>query len=362
MVPPVPELHPPADAERETHGRIFLSTEWRDLLMLNYEIDPALLHPFVPRGTELDSFEGTTYVSLVGLRFARTKLFGLISVPFHSDFDEVNLRIYVRRREGSETRRGVMFIREIVSPPAVTFVARMAYAENYGTLPLRHSIDFTDSGGSIEYSWELKRQMFRLHGQTEGSPSLAANGSLEQFISEHYWGYSRRRDGSSLEYHVLTSRGESGVRRTLHLKAKAPHSTDLPSAASSRGRRAQHLSPTVRPFVYCRSSHRLSLSSKVITRKIFPRALVLESANSMDKAGQVLGGALRRLHRPEAALAWLVSSWPKIVGKALAARTRPLRCEKGCLEIAADNKAWRKQLEDMKPNSAPASMKPGAGS
>ena len=154
MVPPVPELQPPATAERETRGRIFLSTEWRDLLMLNYEIDPALLQPFVPRGTELDSFEGTTYVSLVGLRFARTKLFGLISVPFHSDFDEVNLRIYVRRCEGSEIRRGVMFIREIVSLPAVTFLARLAYAENYRTLPLRHSINLTDSGGSIEYSWE----------------------------------------------------------------------------------------------------------------------------------------------------------------------------------------------------------------
>ena len=202
MVQPVPELQPPADAERVTRGRVFLSTEWRDLLMLNYEIDPALLHPFVPRGTELDSFEGKTYVSLVGLRFARTKLFGLISVPFHSDFDEVNLRIYVRRREGNEIRRGVMFIREIVSVPAVTFLARMAYAENYRTMPLRHSIDLNNSGGSIEYSWELKRQRFRLHGQTEGSPSLAADGSLEQFISEHYWGYSRRRDGRSLEYHV----------------------------------------------------------------------------------------------------------------------------------------------------------------
>jgi hypothetical protein len=123
MVPPVPELQPAADAAGETRGRMFLSTEWRDLLMLNYEIDPALLQPFLPRGTELDSFEGETYVSLVGLRFARTKLFGSISVPFHSNFDEVNLRIYVRRREGSETRRGVMFIREIVSLPAVTFLA-----------------------------------------------------------------------------------------------------------------------------------------------------------------------------------------------------------------------------------------------
>ncbi len=68
----------------------------------------------------------------------------------------------------------------------------------------------------------------------------------------------------------------------------------------------------------------------------------------MDKAGNFLGGVVRRLHRPEAAIAWLTSTWPKIVGKALAARTRPLRCENGRLEIVADNKAWRKQLEDMK--------------
>jgi hypothetical protein len=201
MVPAPPELPPPADAATGSCGRIFLSTEWRDLLMLNYEIDPALLQPFVPRGTELDSFNGKTYLSLVGLRFARTKLFGSVSVPFHENFDEVNLRIYVRRREGSELRRGVVFIREIVSLPAVTLLARIAYAENYMTLPLRHSIDLTESGGSIQYSWKLKRQQLRIHAHTEGAPSRAADGSFEQFISEHYWGYTQQRH-SSLEYHV----------------------------------------------------------------------------------------------------------------------------------------------------------------
>jgi hypothetical protein len=201
MVPAPPELPPPADAATGSRGRIFLSTEWRDLLMLNYEIDPALLQPFVPRGTELDSFNGKTYLSLVGLRFARTKLFGSVSVPFHENFDEVNLRIYVRRREGSELRRGVTFIREIVSLPAVTLLARIAYAENYTTLPLRHSINLTDSGGSIEYTWKLDRQQFRILAQTEGTSSQATEGSLEQFISEHYWGYTQHRH-SSLEYHA----------------------------------------------------------------------------------------------------------------------------------------------------------------
>src|SRR5258708_33955012 len=89
---------------------VFLSAEWRDLVMLNYAVDPALLHQYVPSGTALDSFEGKIYVSLVGFRFCRTKMFGAISVPFHANFLEVNLRFYVRRREGSGDRRGVVFI------------------------------------------------------------------------------------------------------------------------------------------------------------------------------------------------------------------------------------------------------------
>ena len=69
--------------------------------------------------------------------------------------------------------------------------------------------------------------------------------------------------------------------------------------------------------------------------------------NSMNKAGDILGRVVRKLDRPEAAFAWLSTSWPNIVGKALAAHTRPLRCEKGCLEISADSKAWQKQLEQL---------------
>jgi uncharacterized protein YqjF (DUF2071 family) len=181
--------------------RVFLSTEWRDLLILNYEIDSALALPYVPSGTELDSFQGKTYASLVGLRFANTKLFGKIPVPFHTDFDEVNLRIYVRRNEAGELRRGVVFIREIVPLPAVMFVARAVYGENYVSLPMTHTIAMNAAGGSVEYRWQSKRQRFRIHGQTEGVSSPAKEGSLEQFISEHYWGYVRRR-GRSLEYHV----------------------------------------------------------------------------------------------------------------------------------------------------------------
>ena len=53
--------------------------------MLNYSIDPVLLEPFVPSGTELDSFEGTTYVSIVGFLFLKARVLG-VRIPFHYDF------------------------------------------------------------------------------------------------------------------------------------------------------------------------------------------------------------------------------------------------------------------------------------
>src|SRR5271165_1698092 len=94
---------------------VFLSAEWRDLVMLNYEVDPNLLSRYVPPATALDSFQGRTYLSLVGFRFCRTKLLGCLPVPFHANFDEVNLRFYVRRKAGNnDDRRGVVFIAEVV--------------------------------------------------------------------------------------------------------------------------------------------------------------------------------------------------------------------------------------------------------
>ena len=93
----------------------FLTAEWRSLAMLNYEIDPAALAPFVPAGTELDQWQGKTYVSMVGFMFLNTRVMG-ISIPFHANFEEVNLRFYVRRQAPDGTRRGVVFIKETRPP------------------------------------------------------------------------------------------------------------------------------------------------------------------------------------------------------------------------------------------------------
>jgi uncharacterized protein len=182
--------------------QVFLSAEWQDLVLLNYEVESKLLSDYVPAGTILDAFGGRTYISLVGFQFRQTKLFGSVPVPFHSDFEEVNLRFYVRRKVGNEMRRGVVFIAEIVPKQAVAQVARLAYGENYICLPMKHRVHTTGTVKSAQYEWKLNGAWCKLQAQATAAPTPAKEGSFEQFITEHYWGYSRQARGDSLEYEV----------------------------------------------------------------------------------------------------------------------------------------------------------------
>lgn len=181
----------------------FLTAEWRYLLMLNYEIDPQILASRVPAGTELDLWSGKAYVSMVGFQFLHTRLRG-IAIPFHRNFSEVNLRFYVRRQSGNEWRRGVAFIKEIVPLPAVSLVARWVYNENYVTLPMRDRIELaaTQDRGSVTYSWKWCGAWANLSAEVGGASAAATPGSEEEFITEHYWGYTAQRDGGTIEYGV----------------------------------------------------------------------------------------------------------------------------------------------------------------
>jgi uncharacterized protein YqjF (DUF2071 family) len=184
-------------AEAVAQPREFLTARWQWLAMLNYEVEPATLLPFVPAGTELDSFDGITYASMVGFLFLDTRVLGY-PVPFHRDFEEVNLRFYVRRKAADGWRRGVVFIKEIVPRRAIATIARVVYEENYVRLPMRHRLD----GPMVRYEWRLRDRWNSLQVRAQGEPSLPAPGSTEAFITEHYWGYTARRRGPSLEYRV----------------------------------------------------------------------------------------------------------------------------------------------------------------
>jgi uncharacterized protein len=185
----------------DDRGQVFLTAEWRWLALLNYAVDPKLLAPRVPAGTELDQFEGRTYISLVGFRFLSTKVFG-VPIPFHRNFEEVNLRFYVRRRDACVLKRGVVFIQELVPRRAIAAVARWVYHENYRRLPMAHRIESSGGSLSVQYTWRYEERTNSLAIIATGSPRRMADGSEEQFIAEHYWGYCRQPDGSTLEYHV----------------------------------------------------------------------------------------------------------------------------------------------------------------
>jgi uncharacterized protein YqjF (DUF2071 family) len=180
---------------------IFLTAEWRDLVMLNYEVDRTLLQPFVPPGTELDTWNEKVFVSLVGFLFLNTRVFG-VQVPLHRNFEEVNLRFYVRRQVQDEVRRGVVFIREIVPRFAIATVARVFYNENYVALPMSHQIQNSSKQKTVEYSWKTKPGLNRIGLVAAGEPELPAPGSEEQFITEHYWGYAAQRSAGCTEYRV----------------------------------------------------------------------------------------------------------------------------------------------------------------
>ncbi len=180
---------------------IFLSAEWRHLVMLNYEINPAVLRPLVPPSTELDLWEGKAFVSLVGFMFLDTRVMG-IPIPFHRNFEEVNLRFYVQRRCIVGDLRGVVFVKEIVPKHAIAFIARTLYNENYVTMPMRNTIIQNPHGIQAKYEWQFKDKWQHLEVHCNGEPYLPLRGSHEEFITEHYYGYAAQPDGNTIEYEV----------------------------------------------------------------------------------------------------------------------------------------------------------------
>ncbi|MDA9555476.1 DUF2071 domain-containing protein [Pelobium sp.] len=180
--------------------KIFLTAEWRKLAMANYIIDPAILQKYVPPHTELDFYNGKCYVSLIGFMFLNTKVKGF-KIPFHVNFEEVNLRFYVRYMEGEEWRRGAVFISEVVSKPMISLVANTLFYEHYETLKTKHSWKNVNGSLEVAYYWKKKNwYQFLVEANPVAAPFV--KGSEEEFITEHYWGYTTAGKTKTSEYGV----------------------------------------------------------------------------------------------------------------------------------------------------------------
>lgn len=185
---------------------LFLSARWEYLAMFNYSVDPQILQKHVPPGTEIDYFDGKALVSIVGFLFNDTKVLG-IRWPFHVNFEEANLRYYIKRFDGTQWRRGVGFVSEIVPKPLVATLANLFYNEHYSTAKMGHQIIEKTDNVMVEYSWKKRNQQWNVI-RVNATPELKEikEGSEEEFIFEHYFGYNQFTETSSIEYVVAHPR------------------------------------------------------------------------------------------------------------------------------------------------------------
>ena len=185
----------------------FLKAEWKNLALFNYEVDAKILEKYIPSGIEIDLWNNKCYVSLVGFMFKNTKVLGL-KVPFHINFEEVNLRFYVKRFENGEWKRGVVFIKEIVPKKAISFIANTLYQENYETQKMRHEIIENENTNIFIYQWKNKANWNSIQLETEKNQTEIAIDSEAEFITEHYFGYTKIDKEITFEYEVQHPRWE----------------------------------------------------------------------------------------------------------------------------------------------------------
>jgi uncharacterized protein YqjF (DUF2071 family) len=178
---------------------IFLKAQWENIIMANYEIDPEILYPYLPKGVELDLYKGKAYVSLVGFMFKKTKLFN-VAIPWFGTFEEINLRFYVIRKEGDKWKRGVVFINETIPYPIVAWMANKLYKEHYTVVPTRHEISIEKNKQNVNFEWLLNKKWNSIYVEATTDSKAMKNQSLEKFIYEHYYGYTKIDEHNTEEY------------------------------------------------------------------------------------------------------------------------------------------------------------------
>lgn len=180
---------------------VFLKAKWENIIMANYEIEPKILIPFLPKGVDLDLYDGKAYISLVGFMFKNTKLFN-IPIPLLGTFEEINLRFYVTRKDGNQTKRGVVFINETIPYKLVAWMANKLYKEHYTVVPTKNNIRSDEKSQKIEFKWLLNKKWNSIFVEAEIESEKMKKNSLEKFIYEHYYGYTKIDEQKTEEYQL----------------------------------------------------------------------------------------------------------------------------------------------------------------
>src|SRR5680860_106052 len=166
-----------------------LSCAWRNIILVNYRVDPQALTPYLPRHTFLDLYKGECLISIVGFLFTDVRVMG-IPWPYHQLFEEFNLRFYVVHQDNAETKRGVVFLREFVPNSGIALVANTFAREKYRKYAMKHRQERINGKVTSSYSFEVKDNWNTLSATAEDLEREIIPGSLEDFTAEHYYGYN----------------------------------------------------------------------------------------------------------------------------------------------------------------------------
>lgn len=180
----------------------FLTANWQNIIMANYEVPPEVLMKYLPKGIELDLFENKAFVSLVGFMFSNTRIFK-IPIPKLGTFEEINLRFYVKQKIGNKTYKGVVFINESIPYKLVAWIANKLYKEHYVTMPTKHQWELNESNKKISYQWLKNKKWNSMQVHATNQAQNMIPGSFEHFIFEHYLGFTKVNESITEKYAIF---------------------------------------------------------------------------------------------------------------------------------------------------------------
>lgn len=178
-----------------------LTADWKNLIVVNYEIDPLVLNPYLPAGTEPDLWNNKCYISLIAFQFNHPKMKG-IPIPFYKNFEQINLRFYVSKVYKGEVRKGVVFIKEIAAGNLLKAGAALIYNEHYTNLKTRHTINKLPETTEIQYDWRLDKQWNYIHAIAGKDKTIPGADTVTAFITNRFWGYIKISPGKTAEFRV----------------------------------------------------------------------------------------------------------------------------------------------------------------
>jgi uncharacterized protein len=181
-------------------ARPFLTADWRDVVLVNYRVDPGLLLPHLPPGADLDTPDGCPdrhLVSLVAFTFADTRVRG-IPLPGGGCFGEVNVRFYGRRGP----MRAAVFVREFVPAPLVVLGARLLYRQPYHLARIDHRVERGAGKRVAETTFARGAVRGTIWVEADDAPAVPDRTGEEHFLKEHYWGFDRGWSGAAFRYRV----------------------------------------------------------------------------------------------------------------------------------------------------------------